>query len=254
MEEKYPLSFLKSVSGSADDATLTEVFEKRMREFAASLAILDKAASFFYLFDFVGMRYLYCSESIEHVMGYTARDWIECGPDWVFSTVHADDVGRLKDLHRALFEHYYTLPVIERKDYKYAWEMRVVRKDGQPIWLMQQGSFIEVERNGRPIITFDILSDITHFKKDNSMTLTMFKNANSPNLKLYFPLTGTEPFTKREIELIRFLSQGFSSKEIAERLSISPHTVDTHRRNMIRKSGVSDSGKMIAFARNNGWI
>jgi DNA-binding CsgD family transcriptional regulator len=254
MEEKYPLSFLKTISRSSDDAFLTAAFEKRIAQLTASFAILDRASSFFYLFDFVCMRYLYCSESIQHVMGYTARDWIERGPDWVFSTVYPEDVRRLKDLHKALFDYYYSLPVSERKDYKYVWQVRVVRKDGQPIWIMQQGSFIDIESNGKPMITFDILTDTTQFKKDNCITLTMFKNVNDPKLKLYFPLAGGEPFTKREIELIGFLSEGLSSKEIAERLFISPHTVDTHRRNMLKKSGVRDSNKMIVFARNNGWI
>lgn len=254
MKDRYPLSFLKSVSGSSDDAHLTEEFSKRLAEFSTVFSFLDKAASFFYLFDFVQMRYLYCSESIRDIMGYSARDWIERGPDWVFSTVFPDDVRRLKDLHKALFAQYYSLPVADRKDYKYVWEVRVVRKDGRVIWLMQRGSFIEVDPEGKPMITFDVLSDTTPFKKDNSMTLTMFKHADNQDFKLYFPLAPHEPFSKREIELINLLSLGLNSKEIAEKLFISPHTVDTHRRNMLRKAGVSDSMKLVTYGRNNGFI
>ena len=254
MEGRYPLSFLKSVSGSSDNPLLTEDFEKRLATLANTFSLLDKSASFFYLFDFVKMRYLYVSDSIRHIMGYTGQDWIERGPEWVFSTVYPEDVRRLMDLHKALFEHFYLLPASERKEYKYAWEVRVVRKDKAVIWVMQQGSFIEVDADGKPMVTFDILTDMTAFKKDKLMTLTMFKDVGKPHVKLYFPISGKEPFTKREIELIKLLSDGFSSKQIADRLNISPHTVDTHRRNMLKKCGVADSIRMVAYARENGLI
>jgi DNA-binding CsgD family transcriptional regulator len=201
------------------------------------------------------MRYLYVSESIKEIMGgYTARDWIDNGPGWVLSLVHADDVGRLKELHKALFKFYYNLPVAERKEYKYIWECRLTRKDGQAIWVMQQGAFIEIDSEGRPMVTFDTLSDTSHYKKDNSMTLTMFKSTDDPRLKLYFPIQGDESFTKREVELIKLLADGLSSKEIAGQLSISPHTVDTHRRNMIKKAGVTDTNKLISYSLRNGLI
>lgn len=255
MEEKYPLSFLRSISGSSDNKLLTEEFHKRMTEISSSFRFLDKAASFFYLFDFVQMRYLYCSESIKDIMGgYTASDWMEKGPEWVLTRVYREDIRRLMDLHKALFEFYYSIPIEERKEYKYIWEFRLVRKDDKVIWLMQQGSFIEIDADGKPMITFDTLSETTNYKRDNSMTLTMFRHPDNPTLKLYFPISGNEPFTKREIELIKLLSDGHSSKEIAEKLFISPHTVDTHRRNMLKKSGVKDSNKLVVYARENGLI
>lgn len=255
MEEKYPLSFLRSVARSPDDPSLTKEFYRRMESIASSFQLLDKAASFFYIFDFVQMRYLYCSESIRDIMGgFTARDWIERGPEWVLTRVYPEDVRRLKDLHQALFDFYYTIPVAEREGYKYVWECRIVRKDEKVIWLMQQGTFIEIDPEGRPMLTFDTISETTHHKKDNSMTLTMFRHEDNPTLKLYFPITGNGPFSKREIELIKLLAEGHSSKEIAEKLFISPHTVDTHRRNMLKKSGTKDSSKLVVYARENGLI
>lgn len=117
---------------------------------------------------------------------------------------------------------------------------------------MQQGSFIEVDDEGKPMITFDTLSDTTAFKKDNSMTLTMFRDIQSARLKLYFPISGTEAFSKREVEIIKLLGEGFTSKEIADQLCISSHTVDTHRRNMLKKAGVKDTGRLVMFGRDNG--
>lgn len=55
-----------------------------------------------------------------------------------------------------------------------------------------------------------------------------------------------EQLTARELQIVEHLVQGRSSKEIAEVLSISPRTVDTHRSAILRKMGVDSLGKLIA--------
>ena len=44
-------------------------------------------------------------------------------------------------------------------------------------------------------------------------------------------------FSAREFEIIRLIWSGLSSEEIAEKLFLSVHTVNTHRRNILEKSG-----------------
>ncbi|MEQ8903751.1 LuxR C-terminal-related transcriptional regulator [Ekhidna sp.] len=55
-------------------------------------------------------------------------------------------------------------------------------------------------------------------------------------------------FTKREIEILRMLARGFYSKDIAQGLKLSKHTVDTHRRNMIRKAKVANTAELLSLA------
>lgn len=50
--------------------------------------------------------------------------------------------------------------------------------------------------------------------------------------------------TDREIEIITFLLEGKSSKEIAEELFISKHTVDTHRRNILGKMQINSTREL----------
>ncbi|MBL4592743.1 MAG: response regulator transcription factor [Flavobacteriales bacterium] len=57
--------------------------------------------------------------------------------------------------------------------------------------------------------------------------------------------------TEREIEIMRLVSQGFSNKEIAEKLFISPRTVDTHRTNIMRKLDLHNVAGMVRFAFQN---
>jgi DNA-binding NarL/FixJ family response regulator len=60
--------------------------------------------------------------------------------------------------------------------------------------------------------------------------------------------------TKREVEIIRHLAKGLSSKEICEKLSISNFTVDTHRRNILRKLNINNSVGVVSFAKEHGLI
>lgn len=54
--------------------------------------------------------------------------------------------------------------------------------------------------------------------------------------------------TKRELEIIRAIALGNNSKQIGELLHISRHTVDTHRRTILEKTGNSNTAGLIMYA------
>ncbi len=54
--------------------------------------------------------------------------------------------------------------------------------------------------------------------------------------------------SEREVEIVHLLSMGYNSKEIGEMLFISEHTVNTHRRNMVRKLDLKNSYQLIVWA------
>ena len=59
-----------------------------------------------------------------------------------------------------------------------------------------------------------------------------------------------ESLGKREIEIIRLVSEGLTSDQIAEKLFISIHTVKTHRKNILRKTGKNSTADLITYAIN----
>ncbi|NII84749.1 helix-turn-helix transcriptional regulator [Pedobacter riviphilus] len=54
--------------------------------------------------------------------------------------------------------------------------------------------------------------------------------------------------SEREVEIVHLLSMGYNSKEIGGMLFISEHTVNTHRRNMVRKLDLKNSYQLIVWA------
>ena len=61
-----------------------------------------------------------------------------------------------------------------------------------------------------------------------------------------------EELTAREIEIIKYISQGLTNTQVGEKLFISPRTVDTHRTNIMRKIEVHNVASLIRFAFQNG--
>lgn len=65
------------------------------------------------------------------------------------------------------------------------------------------------------------------------------------------PEPDTQPqdiLTQREIEVLQLIVEGYKNTEIAEILSISPRTVETHRANMKRKLDLRTQANLIRFA------
>ena len=59
--------------------------------------------------------------------------------------------------------------------------------------------------------------------------------------------------TQREIEILTLIAEGFSSKQIGEKLFISSRTVDTHRTNLMNKLDIHNIAGLIRFALKNGY-
>ena len=60
--------------------------------------------------------------------------------------------------------------------------------------------------------------------------------------------------TPREQEVMRFLAEGLSSKAVAEKLFISPKTVENHRANIMNKLGLHSTIELVRYAAKLGLI
>ena len=58
----------------------------------------------------------------------------------------------------------------------------------------------------------------------------------------------TIDFTRRELDVLKLLVDGYTNKQIGEKLFISHRTVDTHRTNIMKKVGVNNIAGLISFA------
>ncbi|HEU5054850.1 MAG TPA: response regulator transcription factor [Hanamia sp.] len=60
--------------------------------------------------------------------------------------------------------------------------------------------------------------------------------------------------TKREKEILQLISEGLTNNQIAEKLFISPLTVDSHRKNLLTKLSVNNTASLIKLAVKHGLV
>ena len=64
----------------------------------------------------------------------------------------------------------------------------------------------------------------------------------------------SDGITNRERDVVRLLVLNYSSKEIADKLNISSNTVDTHRRNILKKLNITSTGELIGMMKTNNYF
>jgi DNA-binding NarL/FixJ family response regulator len=64
----------------------------------------------------------------------------------------------------------------------------------------------------------------------------------------------SEPLSPRELEVVKLIAEGYTSREIAEELVISEKTVDRHRSNVLEKLGMRDRVELTRYAIRRGLV
>ncbi len=93
------------------------------------------------------------------------------------------------------------------------------------------------------------------FYLDSSLSSKVVKRlAELPEKTAQIKDIGYESLTPREQQVMRLLAEGISIKEIAERLFISPKTVENHRTNIMSKLEIHSAMELIRYAARLGLI
>jgi two-component system response regulator NreC len=82
-----------------------------------------------------------------------------------------------------------------------------------------------------------------------AMTRALFSEPSSNNLS---NLSEAETLTYREIEVLQLLAKGYTNRQIAEQLCLSPRTVEGHRANLSGKLGLRSSVELVEYAEQHG--
>ncbi|HRD83208.1 MAG TPA: response regulator transcription factor, partial [Saprospiraceae bacterium] len=62
------------------------------------------------------------------------------------------------------------------------------------------------------------------------------------------------PLSAREIEVVQLVVKGYIARQIADMLHLSPHTVYTHRKNIMKKLQLQSPAELTLYALQNGII
>jgi DNA-binding NarL/FixJ family response regulator len=116
-------------------------------------------------------------------------------------------------------------------------------KNGASGYLLKDSSREVIETAIRTVITGE-----SYFCDRLSIRL-ISQELKMEDTKSLFP-----KLTEREVEILRLIGDELSSQEIADKLFISFHTVESHRANLMSKAGVKNTAGLIRWATENDFL
>ena len=221
--------------------------------------VLSLGPCFVYMLDYRTMKYIYLSTSFKNILGYDIPEILEGGPQVLFQQLHPEDSQELMShTFKKMMEFYHDIPVEERKKIRCSYDYRLKRADGKYLRLLQQTLVVDIDSEGKPLVDIGIVSDITEYKKENKITLSLSKYDQEIGFVTYneevVSSNQKDRVSERELQILQLLMKGYSSKKIADQLNISVNTVRNHRQNLLEKTQTKNIAELITFALSNSLI
>jgi DNA-binding CsgD family transcriptional regulator len=135
-----------------------------------------------------------------------------------------------------------------------------VKKNGEKIHVLVQSVPVLFNAKMEVILILVICTDISSLKPDRTFTHYIIDSSDTDQIKkivINHPNDESDSYLEpspAEKKVLGFLSEGLSSKQIAEKLYLSEHTIKNHRKNMLKKFDCTSSSGLIRKAILNGWI
>lgn len=212
------------------------------------LELFDTANQFFIIADYSSLRMLYISPNIAQVLGYSAEDY-----DFRrhFDIIHPDDRKGVFEIGKMVLnrEMTYISGGSNRHVVLYI-SYRAAKKNGRYTRIS-----LTISRHIDPhggIYEMVAVRDISHVHCGTKVGFSLLGGRMLKDLPVV-PVEGPM-ISRREQEIIYHISQGYTSRRIAYELNISEYTVNTHRKNIMRKTGTNNLVDMLIYAANNGVI
>lgn len=228
---------------SADDVDY-DVWERDKRQLH-QLSKIHRNCTF--VVDVYKCRYAYASLNFVDLLGYDSHKilTLERQGDYLESRIHPDDRAQLEALQIKLSRFMYSLPIEERNDYSNIYSFRVLNSRQQYTRVVSKHRVLEQDNNGKAWLIIGSMDISPSQKETETVDCTVL---NLRNGEIFSPTPSfdtTLNLTEREKEILHLIRKGHLSKEIADILSISIHTVNIHRQNLLKKLGVQNSIEAI---------
>lgn len=202
------------------------------------------------------LRYLYVSESILELSGYTKEEVMQGGLWFTYHLIHPMDLVRFGRVLLNIRNVWSNLTLGEKMAARFSFDQRFKCKDGQYKQILQNCYSLSVSPKGKPYILLFASTDITAYKKNDVMNYSfdVLRDGKFQTLLEGKMQSENVPLTAREIEVLRLTSEGHAEKVISDMLFLSIETIKTHRKNMLQKTNAKNSVELVRMGIANGWI
>lgn len=234
-------------------------------DFKRFASIFALGNSYLYILNLHDFELEYVSDSVER---FVSKKISEIDIKDLLQTVIPEEI-ELINLKSRVVSNFYTSFLDKENvlNYKNVFTYRMRDAKGQMRTMLYQAIPLSVLENGTPEHVLCIQTDVSHLKVTSTNDVS-FIHMNGG--KSYFNVDisegkfnpeGTndknnfsELLTEREKQIVIRFSRGLNAEQIAEDLNLSPHTIKTHRRNILQKSGCTNTTELVAKCLTTGVI
>jgi DNA-binding CsgD family transcriptional regulator len=154
-----------------------------------------------------------------------------------------------------------TIPLEDIPLYKVVYLLRLQHANGTYKTILHQSKTLVSTEDGKIQQVLVIHTDVTYLNIPFDHKVSFISNKRPSFYALetgvnFVPIeeNSSNLLTHREKEIIRKLSEGKNFNEIAELLYLSPHTINTHKRNILKKLGCKNTTELVARCIREGVI
>jgi len=209
---------------------------------------MNTVADLIYVNDYTKNEIVF-SRGFDTYMGYIKpiKNIVE-----LLNLVHPEDVEDLILLSSTAVETGRALSPKELQGLIFVVDYRVRKENGEYIRILRQSSPIESNNKLGMITNLSLCTDISNIKLNGSVSWRceggsqrVFEELLEKNRAYFNKKTKSSELSFREQQILALISKGMKSQQIAEKLFISVHTVNTHRRNMLKKYKVKTLAELM---------
>ncbi len=213
---------------------------------------LDDNNQFITVIHLEKIRYLFTSKQSARVLGV---DPGELNPAHFQANIHPYDQEKLTWANSQILRQEGKLFENKQGRALLSYTYRVREKKGDFFKLLGQDYLFHAEAPKHAVFAIRVVTNIDWCNLKNSCfhryvgtDLSLFRFPDKELLKI------GSVYSERELEILRLIESGLSSKEIATKLFLSVHTVNTHRTNILVKSGKAHISDLIYEFKENGLL
>ncbi len=209
-------------------------------------SVISTGPFYYYIIDFFDMSLSNVSPSIMDIHGFDPEEVTFYD---ILGTIHPNDMDFVAKAEQANLEFLYgTLGNDKLLNYKSCFSFRSRMKNGDYAMLNHQALLLTLDEHGKFGKSLNIHTRIDHLTKTNTHQISLIGLNGFPsymNIEVDKDNASLEKYSKREIDILKLISDGHSNIEIAEQLFISPLTVKKHRNNILKKTNCKNTTQLI---------
>ena len=223
-------------------------------------SVFTAGPTYYYIINFHDRSLSNVSESIRDIHGFDPQTVTLTD---ILNAIHPDDMEHVSKAEAFWADSFFNDKKMFAKAtfYKTCYSFRFRTADGSYKLFLHQQVTLSIDESGKIAISLNIHTDISHLTTENNYKVSFIGLKGEPSfMNLSYSDTNmadaleTPTYTKRELEIIKALAKGKSSKIIAEELFIAFNTVKNHRKNILEKSNCTNVAELVKSCIRMGLI